>query len=219
MGDAIIAGRTRPDREGLFQLASGQRGYFTAAQAPRHGYGRALLAHHAKAGTFRRIRPGLYRFRDYPSTPGEELMAAWLALGGLGGGVVVSHESALDLWGLTDTIPNASHFTVPRTRRHLPRIPGVTIHTTSRPFELDDVRTLDGMRITAPARTLLDVAASRGNDEGLGLSLYRAVQKGWVTRDELVAKAARRGPRAARLARQLFLADVSLYQDLEADRT
>ena len=219
MGDNITVDRTRPDREGLFQWASAQRGYFTAADAHRHGYSRALLAHHAKTGTFWRIRPGLYRFRDYPSTPSEELMAAWLTLGGREGRAVVSHESALDLWGLTDAIPATSHFTVPRARRHPPRILGATIHTTSRPLEPDDVQTVEGMPVTMPARTILDVAESKGIDEGLGQSLYRAIHKGWVTPDALKVKAAGRGPRAARLVERLLLADFSFYQDLEAERT
>ncbi len=70
-----------PDRAGLFQLASTQRGYFTAPQAHAQGYSRALLAYHARTGTFRRVSPGVYRFRDYPAEPHEEVVAAWLALG------------------------------------------------------------------------------------------------------------------------------------------
>src|SRR5947209_1171430 len=140
MGDSRSTGSgARPDREGLFQLASEQHGHFTAAQARGLGYSHALLAYHAKTGAFRRVWPGVYRFRDYPSTPGEEVVAAWLAVGR---GAVVSHESALALWDLTDSIPDAVHLSVARTRRHLPRLPAVVIHTTTRPFEPDDVRTL-----------------------------------------------------------------------------
>lgn len=76
---------SRPDREGLSQLASEQRGYFTAAQGAQYGYSRAL--------------------------------------GGPAGGAVVSHDSALDLWGLTDSIPTTIHFTVTRTHRHPPCLP------------------------------------------------------------------------------------------------
>ena len=34
--------------------------------------------------------------------------------------------------------PEAIHLSVPRTRRHLPRLPGVRVHTTTRPFQPDD---------------------------------------------------------------------------------
>jgi predicted transcriptional regulator of viral defense system len=219
MGDMLLKERPRPDREGLFQLASGQQGYFTAGQASLHGFSHALLAYHARTGMFRRIRPGLYRFRDYPSTPREELMAAWLALGGPGAGAVVSHESALDLWAITDAIPHTNHFSVPRNRRHLPRIAGVTVHTTSRPFARDDLRVLDGLYVTSPARTLLDLAESQGVDDGLRQSLYRAARKGWVTRGMLNEKAAGRGPRAKALAQQPFLAELSVSQGRKGDGT
>jgi predicted transcriptional regulator of viral defense system len=213
MGDVGPKERLRPDREGLFQLASEQRGYFTAGQASLYRFSHALLAHHARAGTFQRVRAGLYRFRDYPSTPREELMAAWLALGGPGDDVVVSHESALELWGITDVIPGTSHFSVPRNRRHLPRIAGVTVHTTSRPLARDDVRVLEGLYVTSPARTLLDVAESQGVDDGLLQSLYRAARKGWVTHETLKEKAAHRGQRAKALAQQPFLAELSYSRD------
>ena len=101
----------KPDRSGLFQLASEQRGYFTATQARDYGYSRALLAHHTKTGTFQRAYTGVYRFRDYPSTPREEVVAAWLVLGR--DVAVVSHESALELWDLSDLIPDAIHLPYP----------------------------------------------------------------------------------------------------------
>jgi predicted transcriptional regulator of viral defense system len=205
MGDNIgQAGRRSPDREGLFQLASGQRGHFTAAQARTFGYSHALLAYHAQTGTFRRVWTGVYRFRDYPSTPGEEIAAAWLALGDGPDGAVVSHESALALWDLTDAIPDAIHFVVPRRRRHLPRLPGAAVHTTTHPFGPEDVRHLDGLPVTVPARTLLDVVESLGIDEHLAGALARSVRRGWLTVDALEAAAARRGPRAVRLIGQLL---------------
>ena len=58
----------KPSRGRLFELASEQGGYFTAAQARTCGFSKALLAHHAKSGRFLRVRQGLYRFREYPSS-------------------------------------------------------------------------------------------------------------------------------------------------------
>src|SRR5579875_1262323 len=123
-----VRSRTRPDRQCLFDTASEQGGYFTAEQARACGCGFALLSHHTKAGRFIRVRRGLYRLREYPSSPREDVLAAWLALGR--DVVVVSHDSALDLLDLSDVIPDAVHLTVPRSRRNLPKLPGVKIHTT-----------------------------------------------------------------------------------------
>lgn len=99
-----LAQNTGPDRSRLFDLASGQAGYFTTKQAAESGYSRALLAYHAKAGTFVRVRRGLYRLREYPPSPREHVLAAWLAVGK--GNAVVSHESALDILELSDVIPD-----------------------------------------------------------------------------------------------------------------
>jgi len=202
----------RPDREGLYQLASEQRGYFTAAQARSSGYSRSLLAHHSKTGTFQRAYRGVYRFRDYPSSPREEVVAAWLAIGK--DVAVVSHESALELWNLGDIIPDSVHLSVPRARRHLPDLPGVTIHTTTRGLDRDQVQILEGVRVTTPPRTLLDDAQAGGAPDQIGFALFQAITRGWIDRDALRIEAARRGSRIARLIDDALLADFSLYQEL-----
>src|SRR5713101_7282134 len=118
---------SKPNRARLFDLASEQGGYFTAAQARTCGFSKALLAHHAKSGRFQRIRQGLYRFREYPSSPREDVIAAWLATGRES--AVVSHDSALDMLGLSDVVPEVVHLTVPRAKRYRSASPGVAIHT------------------------------------------------------------------------------------------
>jgi predicted transcriptional regulator of viral defense system len=214
MGDIrTTASDARPDREGLYQLASGQRGYFTSAQARDYGYSRALLAYHTKAGTLQRAHTSVYRFRDYPSTPREEMFAAWLAVGK--DVAVASHESALEIWNLSDLIPDAVHLSVPRSRRHLPRLPGVTIHTTTRPLGRGDVRSWDGIRVTAPARTLLDIAEDNISMDQVGLALAQAMSRGWIRPEVLRSEAARRGPRSVRLADEALASMPSRYRELE----
>src|SRR5947209_4009938 len=132
-----------PDHEGLFDVASGQAGYFTAKQAQSRGFSTALLAHHAKTGRFIHMRHGLYRLRAYPSSPREHVLAAWLAVGK--DIAVVSHESALDLLDLSDIIPDAVHLTVPRSRRKTPSLPGVMVHTTDRPIGPGEREYREGM--------------------------------------------------------------------------
>src|SRR3989442_13049990 len=117
------------NRKDLFAVASQQGGHFTADQARRCGYTWALLSHHALRGRFVRIRRGLYRLRDYPSSPGEDVLAGWLAVGR--DDAVVSHESALALLGLSDVVPDRVHLTVSRARRGRKAPPGVRMHTTT----------------------------------------------------------------------------------------
>ncbi len=174
-----------------------QQGYFTAAQARACGYSWALLSHHLRGGRFLRAWRGLYRFREYPSSAREEVMAAWLAAGP--GWAVVSHESALDLLDLSDVIPNAIHLTVPRTRRGLVAPPGVLLHTTTRPPRRDETTERDGIRLTGPLRTILDAAEWGTAPEQVVLAVRQALARGWLTEKELRREAADRPKRVAQL--------------------
>ena len=187
----------RPDRLRLFEIASEQGGYFTARQARACGYSFALLSHHVKSGRFIRVRRGLYRLREYPSSPREDLLAAWYAVGK--DVAVVSHESALDLLDLSDVIPDSAHLTVPRTRRNLPSLPGVKIHTTVRPLRPNDLTYRDGMVITAATRPILDAAEADTAPEQVELAVIQAVERGLAAADELRQDAAARGRRVAAL--------------------
>lgn len=186
-----------PDRIRLFEVASGQGGYFTAEQARACGYSWALLSHHVKSGRFIRVRRGLYRLREYPSSPREDVLAAWLAVGK--DVAVVSHESALDLLDLSDVIPDAAHLTVPRSRRNLPTLPGVKIHTTARPHTPRDLTYRDGMALTSATRTILDAAEAGTAPDQIELAVRQAVERGLTLPDWLRHGAAERGRRVAAL--------------------
>ena len=194
MGDVS---RNKPDSACLFAIAAGQRGYFTAAQARTCGYRWDLLTYHTQRGRFLRLRRGLYRLRDYPSSPCEEVIAAWLAVGK--DVAVVSHESALDLLGLSDVIPAAVHLTVPRAKRHLPDLPGVIIHTTTRPLSLGDITVRDGVRLIAAARTILDAAEAGTAPEQIEKAVIQAIERGLTTTQQLTQHASQRSRRVSRL--------------------
>lgn len=185
-----------PDHEGLFDTASAQAGYFTAAQAQSHGFSSALLTHHAKTGRFVRVARGLYRLRDYPSAPNDEIVAAWLRQSP---DAVVSHESALELLGLSDVIPDRVHLTVPRERRNLAPQAGVAIHTTTRPLHDRDVITRHGVRLTAPPRTIVDVAETGMAPDQVAAAVRQALDRGLTTERQLRDAARGRGRRVERL--------------------
>lgn len=184
-----------PDRSRLLDVATEQSGYFTAEQAAGAGYSRSLLAYHAKAGGFVRVRRGLYRFPEYPPPPREHVLAAWLAVGKEN--AVVSHESALEILELSDIIPDAVHITVPRTRRNLPSIPGVKIHTSSRPLTRDDRVVRDGIAITSATRSILDAAESGASPEHIQAAVVGAVRRGLTTHERLKKGAKDRGRRVS----------------------
>jgi hypothetical protein len=187
-----------PSHETLFETAASQSGYFTTRQAHAAGFSDPLISHHAKRGRFVRVARGVYRLRDFPSVPREEIAAAWLAFAP---NAAVSHESALDLLGLADIIPNAVHISVPRSRRNAPRIHGVAIHTTTKSLEGDEVISREGIRVTSATRTLVDVAEGGSAPDQVVAATQRAIRLGMTTPDRLREAVATMSPRSAALIR------------------
>jgi predicted transcriptional regulator of viral defense system len=186
-----------PDATALNRVAYGQDGYFTSRQARECGFSPQLLAHHVRSGRYERVRRGLYRLRDYPGSSREEVRAKWLAVGA--DRAVVSHESALELHGLSDVLPNTVHLLVTRADRGLKPPPGVTLHTTTQGLERAEVVTREGIRVTTPARSIIDAAAAGTAPEQVVIGVRQALEQGLVTRRSLLAEAERRGGRVARL--------------------
>jgi len=194
MHDTVAA---EPDHSRLFGIASGQQGHFTAGQARVCGFGWDDLSYHVRRGRFIRVHRGVYRFRDYPSGPREDVMAAWLAVGK--DVAVVSHEIALDLLDLSDVIPNAVDLTVPRSRRYLAAPPGARLHTTTRPPRPADVTEREGIRLTSATRTILDAAEYGTAGEQVEMAVVQASERGQTTRALLEAGARERNHYVAEL--------------------
>lgn len=184
MGDMTTSD---PNAACLFGIASSQHGHFTTEQARSCGYSTSLVAHHAQTGRFRRLRRGLYRLRDYPSAPIDHVAASWLALGGEP--AAVSHASALELLGLSDVVADRVHLTVPRSRRHLPRLPGAVVHTTSRPLGRDEVTIRDGILLTNAPRSILDAAEYGVAPEQIEAAARQATARGLTDASELSRQA------------------------------
>jgi predicted transcriptional regulator of viral defense system len=180
---------TITDIRGLEANAYQQSGYFTSAQAREHGVSRQLLDHHIKQGRFERMRRGLYRVRGFPSSQHDDIREKWMALGPEK--AIVSHESALALLGLSDNIPDTVHLLVPRRHRGLRRPPGVVIHTRPDNEKINTIRR-EGMPVTTPARTLVDVADAI-QPEQAAMAAQQALNLGLLTRRHLEQEAARQG--------------------------
>lgn len=190
---------SKPNLEELFGIATEQGGYFTATQAANCGYSRTLLSYHAKSGRFIRTGNGLYRFRDYPSSSREDVLSAWLAADK--DVAVVSHESALDLLDLSDIVPSHVHLTVPRQNRNMRARPGVRVHTTTRSFGQGEIVTREGIRMTSPTRSILDVAQTGASPEQVEMAVIQAIDRGLATKQGLRAGAGQRNRRVSALIR------------------
>jgi predicted transcriptional regulator of viral defense system len=190
------------DHDGLYRIAESQAGYFTAEQALDAGMDRSTLRHHARpGGRYERVRRGLYRLRHFPSTPHEHVVAAWLDLPSP---AVVSHESALELYDLSDVIPNAVHVTLPRAMRGQRPRPGVRFHTLAHPPGPTETRRVDGVLATNPERTIIDTLQAGTQPEQIELAVRQALERGLTTSRRLRAAATNRPTRVGRFIDRLL---------------
>jgi predicted transcriptional regulator of viral defense system len=174
-----------PDVRGLEAEAYQQGGYFNAGQARAHAVSRQLLHHHLRRGRFERVRRGLYRIQGFPRDEHDDMREAWMAVDITD--ALLSHESALALLDLSDNISDAVHLLIPRRHRGLRAPSGTILHT--RP-DSEEIATVwrDGLPLTAPARTLLDVA-DRVQPEQLSMAVKQALRRGLLTADQLQEQA------------------------------
>jgi predicted transcriptional regulator of viral defense system len=173
----------------LYALAEGNAGYLTARAAAVAGIARSTLSHHARpGGRLVHVARGLYRLRDFPSSPHEHIVAGWLRAPP-SADAVVSHESALELHDLSDVIADEVHITVPRARRRKP-IHGVVIHPTTFPVTKQQRRNVLGMPVTTVDRTIIDVLRTTGITEQLEAAVQQALQRALTTQRRLRATAA-----------------------------
>jgi predicted transcriptional regulator of viral defense system len=188
----IVPDTDAPDPDALYGIAEPRAGYFTTSQAAKAGYSRSLLAHHVRSGMLDRVGHGIYRLRRYPESPRADLVVAGLRVEPEG---VVSHESALELYGLSDVLPSEIHVTVPRTASR--RRPGIALHTS----RLDplDVASRDGVKVTTVERTIADVARSGLPEQFVLQAIDEAIERGLTTPALLARHVSGRGGRAKRL--------------------
>lgn len=178
-----------PDYNLLYETAENQAGYFTAAQARRHGFSWERLSDNVKRGRFLRIVRGVYRLAHFPGSAHEDLFVAWLRTGPHS---VISHESALTLYNLSDVLPGETHVIIPRTASR--RRPGLRLHTNQ--LRPEDVTNRQGLPVTTVARTIADVAIAGLAKEHIAQAITEALNRGLTTVEELATQAVYHGGRA-----------------------
>ena len=174
----------RPNYDQLYEIAENQAGYFTAGQARQAGFSWERLSTNVKIGKFLRIAQGVYRLVHFPGSPFEDLFVAWLRTAP---NSVISHQSALAVYNLSDVLPGEVHVIIPRSasRRHV----GIQLHTNR--LRPDEINTREGLSVTTVARTIADVSASHLPEEQVRQAIQEAISRGLATPEELRIQAAR----------------------------
>lgn len=172
-------------RSKLFEVADAQAGYFTGQQALEAGYSHASQTYHLKQNHWRDEGWGIFRLRDYPQSSEEQYaqLSLWSRDRQGRPQGVVSHETALSLYELSDVMPARIHLTVPRGfRKKVPQ--GVVLHKAD--LKESDIQARHGFSVTSPLRTLLDVAETSLSPEHLEQAVRDALDKGLVRKTKLL---------------------------------
>lgn len=103
----------------MWDVAVDQYGYVTATDARQLGAAVVELGKLSARGKLTRVAYGLYRFPEWPAGPRDHLMEA--VLWTRDPDAALSHDTALDVYELSDINPGRIHVTVPHKAKPLRR--------------------------------------------------------------------------------------------------
>lgn len=172
------------------------RRLFTVGEARAAGISPGVL----RSNRFQSVLHSVHVRADVPITPRLRAEAALLLVPD----GVLSHHTAMELWGAAGPSSGQVHLSVHRNpKRALPRIREVRIH------EVQDLEQMpwDGLTLTSPVRTFIDLAACTDLADlvAAGDSLVRRTgTRPELFRNAAAAKTGARGIRRAREAAELI---------------
>ena len=177
----------KPPSEALYLVAEGQQGLFTARQAVQAGYDERNHPYHVKSGNWIKEHRGIYRLRNFPYSPNSQLSLWSLWSCNKKGQVqgVYSHETALQIYNLSDLSPSKLHITVPINFRKGSPIPDILVlyKDILRPSEW---QTIAGYRVTTPIRTLFDIISSKSiSEEFISQTIREGLSRGLFPKQKL----------------------------------
>jgi len=144
----------RPVDEAVARIAIRQHGLLTRTQALRSGVTPGMIRWRLQSGRWHRVLPKIYRIAGSPPSWRQQASAACLHLGPR---AALSFRSAATLCGLVDVRTRRMEVTVTK-HRNRSGSHGIVIHIPEDPIPPEDITTIDGIPVTKPARTLLDLA-------------------------------------------------------------
>lgn len=164
----------------VWKLAKKQQGVVAHWQVARLGVKRSTLSARLESGEWIRELHTVSRMAWADSTWLQRAWTGWLWAGPVS---VISHLAAASMHGLPVEKPKVIEVTLPA--RFMPASPvrWLRVHR-SRSLKPTDMAKMDGLRVTSPCRTLLDLAAVL-HANALERLVQQAVSTGLVTTSAL----------------------------------
>jgi hypothetical protein len=176
----------------VLELADGQAGHLTRAQARAWGLDDLTLARLSADGIIERADHGVYRLPTASEDDVARIWVAWLRLDPASPAwerardpdVVVSHRSAARVYELGVLPVEVCEFTVTGRARYQTRRPDVSLRRArlgSTEWEI-----VGGLPVTRPRRILADLMAAGEDGDHLGRIAVEALERHLATRTELI---------------------------------
>jgi very-short-patch-repair endonuclease len=140
----------------VWALVERQHGVVSRRQLLELGLSSEAIQHRIARGRLHPLWRGTYAVGRAPVSRRGRWMAATLCCGA---GAVLSHETAAALWGIREQRRGPIHVTVPAGRDGGRR--GIVVHRR-RVLGASDLSLRDGIPVTSPTCTLVDLAAKVG---------------------------------------------------------
>ena len=163
----------------IMSLAARQHGVVTRDQLVEAGVPAHAIDYRVKRGRLHRLYRGVYRVGAHATDFGKET-AAVLACGEA---AVLSHRSAAGLWEMLPFPPHGVPVEVTLLQGCRRPGPSVCVHRFSR-LDPDEMTHLQGIPVTTPVRTLLDLAGSV-NARKVEQALAAALRERLTDREEI----------------------------------
>jgi len=204
-----VSSRGAVDRA-IAEIAARQNGNITRRQLLALGVDDGGIAWRVSIGRLFRVFRGVYSVGRPATTAYERAAAAVLACGP---GAALSHSSAMALWGYWRHWDKPFEVTVVGDRR----TSGIRVHRSTT-LRRRDVTTQLGIRVTTPARMLIDMSP-RLKDKGLKRTVNNALNSPWMSEDQLADTLARHptAPGTKRIAKLIGLAGTPTRSGWEDD--
>jgi len=184
----------------IAHLSASHHGVFAKSHADLAGFTAEQRKQRIETGQWTVLHEAVYRLSGVPATwKGDVLAACWAG----GFRAVASHRSAAALWGLAGGKRSIQEIMCPRWRRaqHAPLV----VHE-SKALDPVDTTFADGIPVTTPERTLLDLGAVCG-PRTVEMAFNRAEHQELVTLDSvrrMLTRLARSGRPGVRKLRRVL---------------
>jgi very-short-patch-repair endonuclease len=155
------------DWRAIRRLAKAQQGNVTLDQLRHAGVTHAMIKIRVARGALWPQFHRVYSIGDAALIPFGREAAALLSIGS---GALLSHRSAMAAWEIGPPDPDVIHVTLVN-RKARPR-PGVRIHRINA-LHPRDIRTTHNLRLTSPARTIIDCAPVIDVDRAIADAMAR----------------------------------------------